>query len=126
VAPELLELEELLVAAAVAELVELVGSTVLLELEGVIAAKVSWRIAGAMVEVGAGVEVEVGVAVLEDEQAAATAVSSHSNLWSARPWQASLMLMASGAPDLEGSNTTKLYSTGPVLTVSVSVARLWW
>jgi hypothetical protein len=124
VAPELLELEELLVAAAVAELVELVGSTVLLELEGVIAAAVSWRIAGAMVEVGAGVEVEVEV--LEDEQAAATAVSSHSNLWSARPWQASLMLMASGALDLEGSNTTKLYSTGPVLTVSVSVARLWW
>jgi hypothetical protein len=82
-----------------------------------------------MVEVGAGVEVEVGVAVLEleEEQAAATAVSSHSNLWSARPWHASLMLMASGAPDLEGSITTKLYSTGPVLTVSVSVARLlWW
>jgi hypothetical protein len=41
VAPELEELEELLVAATVAELVELVGSTVLLELAGVITAAVS-------------------------------------------------------------------------------------
>jgi hypothetical protein len=96
VAPELLELEELLVeAAAVVELV--VGSAVLVELAGVITAEVSWRMAGATVEVvvGAAVEVEVGVAVLEllDGQAAATAESSHSNSLLARPSQAFSMLM---------------------------------
>jgi len=134
VAPELeLELEELLVAAAVeTELEELEGSAVLVELAGVIAAAVSWRIAGAMVEVGVGVDVDVeeGVGVLVlllvEGQAAATALSSHSNLCSARPLQASSMLIASGAPDLEGSNTTKSYTTGPgTETVSVSAARLW-
>jgi hypothetical protein len=136
VAPELVEeLLETLLAAAVETELEVVeeGSAVLVELAGVIAAAVSWRMAGAMVEVGVGVdvEVEVGVGVLvelvEEGQAAATALSSHSNLCSARPLQASSTLMASGDPDLEGSITTKSYTTGPGTdTVSVSAARLWW
>lgn len=81
VAPELLELEELLVAAAVVVELE-VGSAVLVELAGVMAAEVTWRIAGATVAVvvGADVEVDVGAAVLEllDGQAAATSESCHS------------------------------------------------
>lgn len=100
---ELLELEELLVAAAVVVELE-VDSAVLVELTGVITAEVTWRIAGATVAVvvGAGVEVDVevdvGAAVLEllellDGQAAATAASSHSNSWFARPLQASSMVI---------------------------------
>ena len=103
---ELLELEELLVAAAVVVELE-VDSAVLVELAGVITAEVTWRIAGATVAVvvGAGVEVDVevdvGAAVLEllellellDGQAAATAASSHSNSWFARPLQASSMVI---------------------------------
>lgn len=106
-----------------------VGSTVLVLLEdellGVMAADVSTRTWGAMVEVGVGVLVLELVLV---GQAAGMGASSHSSLWSARPAQASSRLMASGEPDLLGSITTKSYTVGPgtaTVLVSVSTAR-WW
>lgn len=97
-APELEELLELLVAAAAVVELE-VATAELVELARMMTAEVSWRMAGATVAVVVGADVEldaevdVGAAELLDGQAAATAESSHSNSWFARPAQASSILI---------------------------------
>jgi hypothetical protein len=105
---EELELElELLEAAALEveelEVLEVVGTAVVVGdgLLGVIAAEVSRSSWGATVEVGVGVLVLEGVGVLVlVGQALATALPYQSRLCSARPSQASSLLISSVSPPL--------------------------